>query len=420
MSDVIIIGAGAAGLSAADWLTRSGKTVAILEARDRIGGRIYTTQPERFPSPVEFGAEFIHGDLPLTGELAQRSDTKLVQAKGELQRTDIFPDMDELMERLNTLEHDMTMGKFLELFFGDERYADLRESVTRMAEGLDCADIDKVSAISLRDEWNTEDESKQYYPVGGYGRMINSLADQLKKRNVEIKLNFIVREVRWKGSRAEIISVSGESWNASKVIITIPPSILKTHEIIFSPAIPIYSQAFQQIETGGAIKFFVEFDKKIWEHPDFRQMHDIHFLFSDAFVPTWWTQPHQETALLTGWLSGPRANSCTLTDPELRRKACESLASLFNVSEEKIKQHIRALMVINWVNDPFARGAYVYRTPESQKLMGTLTAPIDNTIFFAGEAFYEGPEMGTVEAALSSGRDAAVRLLQGTALIFTA
>jgi monoamine oxidase len=419
MTDVIIIGAGAAGLTAADVLTQNGNSVLIVEARGRVGGRIFTTRPDRFSIETEFGAEFIHGDLPLTLELAKRSNTKFANAKGkvysihegEIQQTGMFPDMDELMERLNKLEHDMPMGKFLWQYFGDDKHAGLREAVTRMAEGLDCADIEKVSAVSLRDEWNAEDESKQYHPVGGYGKMITTLTDELKKNQVDIRLDFVVREIKHEHDHVEVISMAGESFVARKVIITIPPSVLKRQEIKFSPAIPNHANAIQKIETGGVIKFLVEFDKAIWSQEGFRQMNDLHFLFSDAFVPTWWTQPHQETPLLTGWLSGPRASSCTLSESELSAKACESLAYLFNVSVDTLKQHIRALLVINWVTDPFSRGAYIYRTPETLQLIDVLSAPIDNTIFFAGECLYKGAEIGTVEAALVSGKEAAMKMI---------
>jgi monoamine oxidase len=419
MIDVIVIGAGAAGLTAADVLTQNGKSVLIVEARDRVGGRIFTTRPDRFSIDIEFGAEFIHGDLPMTQDLAKRSNTKFANARGkaysveegEIQQTDMFPDMDELMDQLNRLEHDMPMAKFLEKYFGGAKHADLREEVTSMAEGLDCADIDKVSAISLRDEWNAEDESKQYHPVGGYGKMMITLSDELKKKQVDIKLNFVVGEIKHHRDHVEVISVSGESVVAGKVIITIPPSVLKRGEIKFSPPVTIHANAIQKIETGGVIKFLVEFDKAIWRQEGFRQMPDLHFLFSDAFVPTWWTQPHQETPLLTGWLSGPRASSCVLSESELGDKACESLAYLFNVTADTVKQHIRALLVINWVTDPFSRGAYVYRTPETLQLIDILTAPVDYTIFFAGECLYKGAEIGTVEAAMGSGKEAAMKVI---------
>lgn len=418
MTDVIVIGAGAAGLSAADVLTQKGKSVLIVEARNRIGGRIFTTQPDLFSVPIEFGAEFIHGDLPLTLALVKRSHIKLANANGraysiesgDIQTTDMFPDMDELMTKLNQLEYDMSMGKFLETYFGDERHAELREAVTRMAEGLDCADVDKVSAISLRDEWNAEDESKQYHPIGGYGKMLDALAGELKQSGVDIKLNFVVREIRRQVDTVEIISMSGESHVCRKAVITIPPAVLKMSDVKFSPPSPIHFNALQKFETGGVIKFIVEFDEPLWQQEGFRQMDNLHFIFSDAFVPTWWTQPHQRAPILTGWLSGPRANSCTLTEAELRVKAFESLAYLFNGNIDQIKKHVRAIMVINWISDPFSRGAYVYRTPESEQLVGILNSPIDNKLFFAGESFYTGSEMGTVEAALASGKEAALKV----------
>src|SRR5690348_13498636 len=132
MVDVLVIGAGAAGLAAADVLVRNGKSVLIVEARNRIGGRIFTTHPDNFSTPIEFGAEFTHGDLPLTLDLAKRSNANFAKSegktysveKGELQKTDMFPDMDELMEKLETLEHDMTMQQFLNKFFSEKKYSE--------------------------------------------------------------------------------------------------------------------------------------------------------------------------------------------------------------------------------------------------------------------------------------------------------
>lgn len=419
MFDVIVIGAGAAGLTASDVLAQNGNSVLIVEARERIGGRIFTATLDGFSIPAELGAEFIHGDLPLTFELAKRSKTKFAHAigktysitNGELEKSEMFPDMDELMEKLHALEQDMTMGKFLETFFGDETYAELREAVKRMAEGLDCADVDKVSAISLRDEWDAEDESKQYHPVEGYSNMLNRLADELRQKQVDIVLNFVVTTIKHFSGHVEVISSDGKSYLGRKVVITIPPSVFRMNEIEISPPVPSHFNALNKIETGGVIKILVEFHQVIWEENGFRKMHNLHFIFSDAFIPTWWTQPHQTTPILTGWLSGPRAMTCALTEDELCEKAYESLAYVFNVSVAELKMQVRAIAAINWVTDPFSRGGYVYRTPESQHAFTTLRTPVDNKIFFAGESLFSGTEMGTVEAALSSGKQVALDVL---------
>lgn len=143
MEDVIIIGAGAAGLSAARILSGEKKSVTIFEARDRIGGRIYTIRGEGFSFPVEAGAEFMHGELPLTKGLMEKANISYFAGEGNtwhmmdntLSQGDFFSDdWDVLMRKLQQLDYDMTIGKFLELHFSESKYAALKDSVRKFVE----------------------------------------------------------------------------------------------------------------------------------------------------------------------------------------------------------------------------------------------------------------------------------------------
>ncbi len=134
----------------------------------------------------------------------------------------------------------------------------------------------------------------------------------------------------------------------------------------------------------------------------FRSMPELHFLFSDAPIPTWWTQRPDPTPLLTGWLSGPILEKIQKTDEQLLGDCYASLAYLFEVDRALLKKGIRAVKIINWKSDPFAGGAYAYKTVHSDEVSSLLSRPINDTLYFAGEAYYEGSEMGTVEAALGS------------------
>jgi monoamine oxidase len=166
-------------------------------------------------------------------------------------------------------------------------------------------------------------------------------------------------------------------------------------------------EAIQRIETGGVIKFLVEFKEAYWENPsgEFHKMSDLHFLFSDADIPTWWTQRPATTTLLTGWLAGPVLDEIDRTEDALRSKCYQSLAYLFNSSEEEIQEKIHAIKIIDWTVDQFACGAYAYRSVNGNVALKVLLTPIEETIYFAGEAYHDGSDMGTVEAALKSGED---------------
>jgi monoamine oxidase len=224
-----------------------------------------------------------------------------------------------------------------------------------------------------------------------------------------------ITDIRWAADRAEVTTAEGERFIGHQIIITVPVAVLNSGTITFTPEPVQHLQALRRIETGGVIKFLVEFTDKFWEqsHPaGGHTMHDLHFLFSDAFVPTWWTQNPASSTLLSGWLSGPATKSLRKPDHELLEEALKSLAYIFNCTEVYLQQHIRTAKIFNWVADPFARGAYAYKSVGNEEAIKTLANPVKDILYFAGEAYYNGPEMGTVEAAIASGKFTAENILQ--------
>jgi monoamine oxidase len=141
-------------------------------------------------------------------------------------------------------------------------------------------------------------------------------------------------------------------------------------------------------------------------------MPGLNFLFSDAEVPTWWTQIPNKVPLLTGWLAGPVVKKSPADDEGLMRLAFQSLCYLFDAQEKRVRKEVRAIKVINWHADPFSMGAYAYSTLNTAAAIDMLSHPVQETIYFAGEAFYQGAEMGTVEAALASGNEAAANVIR--------
>ena len=141
----------------------------------------------------------------------------------------------------------------------------------------------------------------------------------------------------------------------------------------------------------------------------------LSFLLSNAPVPTWWTQYPARYPVLTGWLAGPKADRVSsLTPAELIEMGLASLAEIFELSVDHIRKDLVASQAINWGNDPFARGAYSYATPKTREAQSLLRKLDDGVIFFSGEALYDGPDMGTVEAALANGQETAQAILSGS------
>jgi monoamine oxidase len=139
---------------------------------------------------------------------------------------------------------------------------------------------------------------------------------------------------------------------------------------------------------------------------------DLSFLISDAAVPTWWSQHPAGHPVLTGWLGGPKTDRVSsLTASELVDRGLASLAEIFDLPPDRIRKDLVASRAINWGNDPFARGAYSYATPQTRAAQLALRKRDGEAIFFTGEALYAGPDMGTVEAALASGLETAQIIL---------
>lgn len=419
-SEIIIIGAGASGLMAAKTLGIAGKKIRVLEARNRIGGRIYTAQLPGFSFPVETGAEFIHGDLPVTLSLAREAGLTILEMEGKAYNvlkgkiTD-SPLSDnqwvEMMSVLKDLKDDMTLTDFLARYFSDEKYSTIKESVRKFVEGFDAADPDRVSMFALREEWSHFDDDPQFRIKEGYSTLMDSLQNACLRRGIDIVTSQVVSKINWRENFVEVKTADDQKYTAEKIIVTVPVGVLVSESIVFDPAIPDQIHAAGKLGFGGVIKFLAEFRTAVWEDSkSVRYMPDAGFIFSDTVIPTWWTQLPDEKTLLTGWLSGPPAENWDAKN-DIENAGKSSLAYLLGCDEQRLENSLKSFEVINWLRDPFARGAYSYTTPETETARLVLNTPLSDTIFFAGEAFNEGKEMGTVEAALKSGKSVADKIL---------
>ena len=429
-SDILIIGAGASGLMAARELVKTDRKVTILEARDRCGGRIHTLNHKLFLKTAELGAEFIHGDLQLTLKLLDEAGIARQPAGGEMWHSHdgkldnegpFAGGWDALMEKLAALTTDMTINQFLEKEFSDKKYEPLKKSVRRFAAGYDNADPDKASAFALRDEW-MDDDHNQYRVKGGYGQMIAFLEDEVKKAGGKVLLNSIAKRIEWKKDRVKVITNEGASYESEKVIVALPLGVLQADQaekaaISFDPPIPEYIDALDGIGFGAVIKILLEFDAPFWEDKQTEalagsSLKNMGFVLSDEEIPAWWTQVPIHSPVLTGWFGGPAAEEKKgLTEEEILQLSVVSLSSIFRRSINELKDRIVSFHITNWTAEPFALGSYAYDMVGSSDARKVLGEPIENTVFFAGEYLYEGPAMGTVEAALAAAKFAVEKIL---------
>jgi monoamine oxidase len=417
--NIIIVGAGAAGLMTARELLKQGHIVTILEANDRLGGRIHTIHDPSFDYPVEKGVEFIHGDLPLTIQLLKEAGIEYKPVKGIMARivNDDWKTQDdftigwkELMKQMNEVKEDMTVNDFLEKNFSDQKYEELRKSVLRFAQGFDLADPSKASVLALREEWMEEVE-EQYRIPGGFDQLINYLEKQCLRLGGVIHTSSAVTKIEWQKNDVTIITEDKKIYNSNKVIITVSLGLLQMEPVVisFQPAINDYLEAAKKIGFGSVIKILLQFKEAFWEE----KKKNIGFLFADEIIPTWWTQLPSSYPLLTGWAGGPQAWQLENKDDEtILALALQSLSNIFKKPIDELKQILTASLIANWRKDPFTKGGYSYSIIESTKAQKLFSTPISDTIFFAGEAFYAGPTPGTVEAALVSGKNVAEKIMK--------
>lgn len=427
-TDVIIIGAGAAGLAAGRELAKAGKKVILLEARNRIGGRINTLNVPDFSTPLEAGAEFIHGEMPVTQLLLKEAGISYYPSEGNYYsiRNGKFQQSDSLGEtfsvifqKAGSLKQDLPFGKFLDQFLNEDKYKSIRETARGLAEGYDVADIQRVSTFALLEEWKDFGQSESYRIKGGHIKLAEFLSEEIIRHGGEILLSTIVKEIRWKKDNVEVIDSNGKSFSARRVLITVPLGILQSNtndkaHINFSPDLPEKLQAAKSIGYGTVIKVFLEFKDAFWESSEnqIRTTPKLGFLISDTPFTAWWTQLPDKTSLLTGWLAGPNAEkNKDKTDDEFITIALEALSYIFNTNESFLTKNLRAGKVENWRMDPYSLGAYSYATVESTKAKKILTQPVEETVFFAGEALSEGTAMATLEEALANGIKMAKELL---------
>lgn len=446
---VIIIGAGATGLLAARNLSAAGFSVLLLEAADIPGGRILTLQEGEFTGheggfsgPVETGAEFIHGALPITLRLLKEAGISYRPVKGRMAQVrkgkwishHMFADQwDELMEKMAALSGDMPIADFLEKEFSGERYAGLRDSVRQFAEGYDLADIRRASTKALYAEWQEEGQT-EFRIDGGYGRLIHFLVDQCRANGCQLHTSSPARDIRWQSDRVAVTTANGQVFTGEKCIVTVSlgilqleqssetpaqsasslapaqPPMLASAPLQFTPPIPDYLHAARQLGYGSVIKILLEFRWPFWEEKG----KDISFILSDEEIPTWWLQSPDKSKLITGWLTGVAMKQFQhLGNNERIQRCLQSLAAIFSLDPDFLKEQLVASYIADWPATPFIQGGYSFDTVNGDKARHLLCQPIQQTLYFAGEALYEGPSPATVEAAFTSGEEAAEKIIRG-------
>ena len=442
--EIVIIGAGIAGLAAAAKLGDAGFSVLVLEARDRIGGRIFTQKDTTSEFPIELGAEFIHGLVPEIFEPLLENGSEITEVEGQswcvapegLAPCKFFPQVDAILEKMNDAAPDESFLAFLERCFPNPDHEQKLEKAKRRAiayvSGFNAADPGLVGTHwlvrGMRAEKKVEGH-RAFRSGNGYEDLLNAFRKRIARTDVRIHTKTIVERINWKPGQVEVTVHNGNSeaksvLTTSNVLITAPLAVLKAASgqlgaIEFVPQLPAEKIAsLGKLEMGEIVRVVLQFRDRFWEritprNDSPKSLSEMSFLFSeDEFFPTWWTSMPKKLPIITGWAAFRSAEQLGRLDrSHIIKRSLETLASLVGASLKVIENQLQATYFYDWQRDPFSRGAYSYGKVGANAAQKALAAPVANTLFFAGEATDTTGSNGTVHGAIASGYRAAKEII---------
>ena len=417
-TDVLVIGGGIAGLAAARQLTHAGLRVTLLEARDRLGGRIYTHSTADYP--VELGAEFVHGRPEEVLGLSAEAALPIVPVQGSF-RTKIngtwvdagrlMQKVEELFDRMPASGPDQSFQHYLDRTGASE---EVKQQALGYVGGFHAANPSLISVHSLIRDNQAEEAiqgDRQFRVANGYESLVRATSGRLDRKLCDVVLNSIVTGLHWRPGEA-VARTSSADFYAPRAIIALPLGVLKANGIIFSPALPEKQNAITFLEMGPAVRVSLCFQTKFWEQEP--EMADLSFLFTDdPQFPTWWTSNPLPYPMLTGWAAGRYATALRdRSQDEIVHCAAQALARIIGLDERELERLMTGAFTHDWQADQFSLGAYSYAAVGGIDAARALAAPVAETLYFAGEATnFEGYN-GTVHGAIASGHRAGRELLQ--------
>jgi monoamine oxidase len=414
---VLIIGAGLAGLAAARRLADAGIRVLVLEARDRIGGRVHTIHDPRLAIPIELGAEFIHGRPRELWEIVHQENLVVGSLEGDnwcsgnrrLRKcNDFWPRWKRIAIQLKRSKSypDRSFSEFIETLQLDP---ETKTSSLEFVQGFNAAPADHISLqyLSIAQEATDRVSGDMPFRVfAGLDAIVHALS-RFDPQQVEIRLKTPVDTVEWRRHW-----VRAEGFEAEKAIVTLPLGVLQSRSVRFIPPLVEKDAAVQELVMGHVVKIVICFHSAFWEE---RGLHNMSFLHARGEkFPTWWTTRPVSTPILVGWAGGPPAEALARKGTQfVFRAALESLANALKLSPTALERRIQAYWIADWQADPFALGAYSYVPVGAITAPIRLAEPVANTLFFAGEATNSDGDSGTMHGAMATGYRAAEELLKG-------
>jgi len=354
--------------------------------------------------------------------------------QNQLSTCDFFEDVNKILEQMDARQPDESFLSFLQRKFPDagasSKQKEILERAVAYVSGFNAADPDRVGVhwlVKGMEAEETIEGGRAFRSEHGYQDLLGIMQNKLASANVAVQTHTMVTSVVWKRGHVEVAAHrqgATEKFSAKTVLVTLPLGVLKapvgeTGAVRFAPALPPEKlEALSKLEMGKASRVTLRFRERFWEELSPQGMNknlsQMSFLFSqDEWFPTWWTTMPKKLPTLTGWAAFRRAEKLSAEScSRVGEHAVETIADLLHLPLQEVKDQMETAYFHDWQNDPFSRGAYSYGAVGADGAQEALGNPVENTLFFAGEATDTSGNNGTVHAAIASGNRAAREILQ--------
>ena len=402
--EVAIIGGGAAGIGAGRRLHDAGVDCLVVEARERLGGRAWTVATES-GIPVDLGCGWLHSaERNPWREIAELQGRAIDKTQAPWTRrwvpADVPPAdqesfavaLQDFFDRLHAAPDAAPDGPAAAFLEPGGRWNGLIDAVSSYVNGVE------LERVSVRDYARYDDSGVNWRVPDGYGTTVAAHA-----AGVPVRLGCPVSRIDHGGKRLAIETAKG-TLTADAAIVTLSSNLIASEAVTFSPALPDKTEAAADLPLGKNDKLFFSLDRAEEFDSDRRLFGHTDRVGTAAYHFKPFGRPIIE-AYFGGALAG-----------ELEAAGGEPAFVDFAVSEltarlgNDFSRRIRPLKIHCWGNDPYARGSYSHALPGKADSRGVLAAPVEDRLFFAGEACSIN-DYSTAHGAYLTGLAAAARAM---------